>query len=161
MIDIKGEIIDLKSATLDDAEFILFLRTDKELNKFISSTLPSIESQRNWIREYLIREKKREEFYFIVKDKRNNSCGTVRLYQIDIERKECTWGSFILKKNRPDGSSFETIHLSLDYAFNTLNLKKIFLDVRKENKKAIYIYEKFGFEKINEDKENYYYIIER
>lgn len=161
MIEIKGKIVDLKSVTTNDAEFILELRQDSELNKFISSTSPSLENQRVWISNYLIRENEKKEIYFIVKDKKYNSCGTVRLYEINSVKKECTWGSFMLNKARPNGASYETIKLSLGYAFDILNMKKVFLDVRKQNEKAIHIYEKVGFRRVNEDLENYYYSIEK
>lgn len=161
MIEIKGKVVDLKSVIEADAKFILELRQNLDLNKFISSTSSNLENQRSWIKSYLIREKEKKEFYFIIKDKNSNSCGTVRIYGIDNEKKECTWGSFMLNKNRPDGASYETINLSLKYAFDILNMKKIFLGVHKENKKAIYIYEKVGFKRISQDLENYYYIIEK
>lgn len=160
MIEIKGKIVSLKSVTLEDAEFILELRQDLDLNKFISATSPSLENQRVWISNYLIREKEKKEFYFIIKDKEHNSCGTVRIYGIDNQNKECTWGSFMLNKARPTGASYETIELSLGYTFDILNMKKVFLDVRKENEKAVHIYEKVGFKRVSEDLENYYYSIE-
>lgn len=36
-------------------------------------------------------------------------------------------------------------------------MKKILLDVHRENNKAIHIYEKSGFKKYDEDNINYYY----
>lgn len=157
MIKLIGELIELKSVSKEDTTFILKLRGKKELNEFISPTSASLEEQEKWIERYLEREKENKEFYFIVQDKKEISCGTVRLYNIDKENKEGTWGSFILDENRPNGASYEVIDLSLKYAFETLKLKKVFLDVRKENKKAIHIYEKVGFKKCGEDKLNFYY----
>lgn len=156
-MEIKGELINLKSVETSDAEFILKLRQKKELNQFISSTSVNLEDQKKWIENYLKRELDKKEFYFIVKNKENQSCGTVRIYNINNEKEECTWGSFMLDKSRPDGASYETINLSLDYAFKALGIKKVLLDVRKENKKAIYIYEKSGFKKYSEDNIDYYY----
>lgn len=156
-MEIKGELINLKSVEISDAEFILKLRQNKELNQFISSTSVSLEDQKKWIENYLKRELDKKEFYFIVKNKENQSCGTVRIYNINNEKQECTWGSFMLNKKRPDGASYETINLSLNYAFKALGIEKVLLDVRKENKKAIYIYEKSGFKKYAEDNLNYYY----
>lgn len=161
MIEIKGSIIDLKSVVIGDAKYILELRQNPQLNTFISSTSINLDDQIVWIDNYLKREAELKEFYFIVKNKDNNSCGTVRIYNVNAEKKECTWGSFMLDENRPDRASYEVITLSLDFAFEVLKLKKVLLDVRKENKKAIHIYEKAGFKKINEDLENYYYIIEK
>jgi len=150
------ETINLRLVRLKDANFIYYLRSNKDLNKYISPTSSSRKIQEKWLIEYKKRESKGEEYYFIVVDKINNMpCGTVRLY--NIKENEAAWGSFILNKKRPDGASYEVIEKSLKFAFENLNLKKVTLDVRKENKKAIYIYRKLGFKYIKSDDLNDYY----
>lgn len=49
----------------EDAEFIVKLRTDPVLSRFIHATDPSIEKQKEWIRGYKQREEVGEDFYFI------------------------------------------------------------------------------------------------
>lgn len=154
---IYGKLINLRLVNITDANFILNLRQNEVLNSFISTTSSNLNDQICWIKNYLKREKKNQEKYFIVETKDRISCGTVRIYNIDNLKQQCIWGSFILDKNRPEKSSYEVIELSLRYAFEVLNMNEILLDVRKKNKKAIYIYEKMGFEKYKEDNENYYY----
>lgn len=157
-----GDKIYLRLVEESNSEFILTLRQNKELNKFISPTNINIMQQQEWIKNYKEREKEGKEYYFIVINReKEEPCGTVRIYNIDELNKTATWGSFILDSNRPDRASKETIELSLKFAFKNLKLDKIFLDVRKENKKAIYIYEKNGFIKQSEDDLNYYYFIEK
>lgn len=158
---IEGKIINLRLVKEEDADFILKLRNDKELSKFISPTNISLEEQIEWIKSYKIRENKNKEFYFIVENKEKVCCGTVRIYNIDFKMAEGIWGSFILDKIRPDGASNEVMELSLKFAFENLKLEKLYLDVRKENYKAIHIYEKNGFIRLTEDKLNLYYIIEK
>lgn len=155
---IEGKIINLRLVKEEDAEFILKLRKTKEVSKFISPTNISIKEQEEWIRCYKIRENKKEEFYFIVENKDKVSCGTVRVYNINYKKEECTWGSFILDKMRPERSANEVIELSLKFVLESLKLEKVYLEVRKENYKAIHIYEKNNFIRIKEDKKNYYYL---
>lgn len=157
-INLKGKIINLRLVKEKDADFILKLRTNKELSKFISPTDINLEEQIKWLKNYKIRENKKDEFYFIIETKDGTPCGTVRIYNINYKNKETTWGSFILDKTRPDGASNEVIELSLKFIFEKLKLKKVYLDVRKENYKAIHIYKKNNFLKIGEDRKNYYYI---
>lgn len=152
-----GDKINLRTVEEKDAEFILQLRNKKELKKYISDTNISLEQQKEWIKNYKIREENGREFYFIVEDKNKIPCGTVRIYEVEENR--CTWGSFILDSSRPNGASFETILLSINFIRFNLRIKNIYLDVRKENLKAIHIYEKFGFIKIKEDSLNYYYVL--
>lgn len=154
---IVGNLINLKLVTQNDANFIVNLRQNKELNKYLSIVSNELEEQRIWLQNYKKREEKKKEFYFIVQTKRNISCGTVRIYQINDRKKECVWGSFILDKNRPEKACYEVIELSLKFAFEFLKMIKVLLEVRKENKKAIYIYEKCGFKRYAKDEINYYY----
>ena len=153
-----GDKITLRTVEEKDASFILKLRNKEELKKYISDTNISLEQQKEWIRNYETREENGQEFYFIVEDKDKIPCGTVRIYEVEENR--CTWGSFILDKSRPDGASFETLLLSINFIRFNLGIKNIYLDVRKENLKAIHIYEKFGFKRIKEDSLNYYYVLE-
>ena len=51
--------------TEEDVDFILSLRTNKELTKFIHPTDKSHEKQIQWIRDYKIREQEGREYYFI------------------------------------------------------------------------------------------------
>lgn len=62
-----------------------------------------------------------------------------------------------MDSSRPEGASFETLLLSINFIRFNLGIKNIYLDVRKENLKAIHIYEKFGFKRIKENSLNYYY----
>lgn len=155
---LEGKIINLRLVEENDASYIVKLRNDIELKKFISPTNSNIEEQKKWIKFYKIKECGEEEFYFIVEDKKMHRCGTVRVYNIDKKEKSCTWGSFILELTRPNKASYDVIDTSLKFIKNNLNLKKVFLEVNKKNKKAIHIYEKVGFNKIGEnEKENLYY----
>ncbi len=148
----------LRLVEIDDAEYIYKLRQNSKLNRYLSKTSIDIEDQRKWIENYKKREKERKEFYFIVYNKiSNKKCGTVRIYNIDFEKKECEWGSFILESTRPEGAAYEVIDLSLNFIFQNLELKKIKLEVRKENLKAKYIYQKKSFKLYKEDDLNEYY----
>lgn len=161
-MSLNGNKIVLRLVKEEDSSFILKLRQNKELNKYISSTDITVEQQKEWIKKYKIREENREEYYFVILNKKiNQPCGTVRIYNIDKINRIATWGSFILDFTRPDGASKEVIDISLNFAFKELNLKRIKLEVRKENKKAIHIYEKNGFIREKEDSINYYYRKER
>lgn len=155
MKKILGELINLKLVREEDAKFIVNLRQDENLNSYISQTSSSLENQIEWIKKYLEREEQKKEFYFIVEDKSATPCGTVRIY--NIQKEEVTWGSFMLNSERPDGASYEVIELSSEFISKNLGIKKMKLDVRKDNKKAIHIYEKSKFKRISEDDLNFYY----
>ncbi len=156
----KSSLIGLRYVEKKDAEFILKLRQNELLNKYISKTDIEINQQIRWIEEYKEREAYKKEFYFIIENKETNeNYGTVRIYNILNEK--ATFGSFILDKNRPDNSVYKVIDLALDFAFKDLRVNEIYLDVIKENKKAIYVYKKYGFKYIGEDNIAEFYKIYR
>ncbi len=64
-----------------DAEFIIKLRTNPVLSRLIHDTDPSHEKQIEWIRNYKLRERKGEDYYFIF-FKDNQPVGLNRMYCI-------------------------------------------------------------------------------
>jgi hypothetical protein len=48
-----------------DAEFIVALRTDPRLSRYIHETSPSIEAQKEWIGNYKKREAQGLDYYFM------------------------------------------------------------------------------------------------
>ena len=61
---ITGKNISLRLVNIEDAEFIVNLRTKK--GEFLSTTSPDISKQKEWLLLYKEREKLKEEFYFII-----------------------------------------------------------------------------------------------
>ncbi|WP_459189867.1 hypothetical protein ACGE0T_07285 [Parabacteroides sp. APC149_11_2_Y6] len=57
--------IDVRLVNESDAAFMIGLRTDTKLSRFIHQTLPDIEVQKEWIKEYKERKKRKGIlFYF-------------------------------------------------------------------------------------------------
>ncbi len=146
----------MKYVTLGDADFILKLRTNETLGQYISPTDNSLYKQISWLNEYKKREREKKEFYFKTYND-NEDIGFFRLYNIDYNKKELTFGSFIFKENKPKYAAIESIIVAMEIAFKKLQVQKVYLDVRVKNIKAKNFYNRFGFQKINEDDLNEYY----
>ena len=54
--------LDVRLVNINDAEFILKLRSQKKSITFLNTTSNSIINQIDWIRDYKIREKHQKEF---------------------------------------------------------------------------------------------------
>lgn len=91
-----------------DSEFIVKLRTDPLLGKFIHDTSSDVSKQEEWIREYKKREKEGLEYYFIFY-KDGKPFGVNRLYHMENE-KRFTSGSWICL---PDTSTEDVVASSL------------------------------------------------
>jgi RimJ/RimL family protein N-acetyltransferase len=144
-----------------DAQDILDLRNNGKLNMYISTTDINVEKQKEWIREYKKREKNGEEYYFAIQKHDGDILGYVRVYDINEKNKSFTWGSWIMKEDKPVSSALETAILIYEFAFSNLNMEKSLFEVMKDNGKVISFHKKFGAKKISEDKEFEYFILEK
>jgi hypothetical protein len=152
---LKSKGIVMRLADKNDASFILSLRLDKELGKFLSPTDPYLLKQTNWLIEYQKREKEEKEYYFIFEDENQKPWGTIRLY--NFQGDSFTYGSWLCKPNAPDCIAIKADFLCRDFAFFQLNFENCLLDVRKGNKEVLGYHKRFGSLPIGEDQLNYYF----
>lgn len=120
----------------NDAEFIVELRTNPVLGKYIHSTDNDIEKQKQWIKEYKIRERAGEDYYFIfLKD--GEPVGLNRMYH--IHDKTFTTGSWVFKPRIPFECCVIASIIVRELAFEYLELdyEHAFDGVHVENKKVI------------------------
>lgn len=125
--------IDVRLVNEADAEFILSLRTNKWLTRFIHQTVDDVESQRRWIREYKRRELEGKEYYFIYSSK-GVPFGLNRIYNIIGDK--CTSGSWLCQPGTPLELSIPTALINRDIMFDILSLQEDNFDVRKGNLKV-------------------------
>lgn len=120
----------------EDAEFIIKLRTDPVLGKWIHSTDCDLDKQREWIRAYKERERKGEDYYFIFY-REGNPIGLNRLYH--IHGTTFTTGSWVFLPKIPFECCIAASIMVRELAFETLNFEyeHAFDGVHVENKKVI------------------------
>lgn len=152
---IIGKNINLRTVTIEDAEFILSLRLDSGKNKFISKVDNDIDMQVKWIENYKKRELQKIEYYFVIENNTKDSLGVVRLY--DFKNDSFSWGSWIIKSGSPPHASIESALLIYEFSFNHLCFNSSHFDVRKENIKVIDFHKRLGANIISDDKLNYYF----
>lgn len=75
------------------------------------------------------------------------STGLVELIEIDYIHRRAEFQIIIDPAYQGQGMGEKATRMALDYAFQVLNLYKIYLVVDSENTKAIHVYEKIGFER--------------
>lgn len=132
----------------NDSQFIINLRTDPNLSKYINATENDIERQINWIRDYKIREKNGKDYYFIY-SKNGEYIGLNRIY--NINGKVGTSGSWVCKPNIPFELTWLTVVIIREIFFEILDLDIDIFDTRKENKKVIRMHHLLGAHKIYEN----------
>lgn len=141
----------LKSVELSDAEFILSLRQDQRLNKHISPTLNDLEIQIEWLNSYFERNRKEEEYYFLIIDTDDNQpVGTVRVYNIEGQE-QAEWGSWLIKPGMSPKIALESVCLVYNFIFNELGIKNAVFSVRNENKSVLRFHRNYGATELNQD----------
>lgn len=140
-----GVNIYLKPVTVEDLQFIVDMRNQEKskcfLNQIDDSTL---ESQKIWYGAY---ESKIDDIYWIYCDtKTDKKLGTIRLY--NIEENECEIGSSTadLTVDNAFFSFMEAHSLAMQFAREILQIPKMHVDTRTDNKFVDMVLRKLGFE---------------
>ena len=135
--EIRGKYVYLRSVIPDDAEFILELRSNPQINQYLPILKISVEEQKNWIIE---QQKRPGDYYFLVFNMSNEPIGTVRVYDIKDDCGES--GSLALLGNAFE--NMEARYLLECFIFDTLGLEKTVATADFENKRAQHFGEAFG-----------------
>jgi hypothetical protein len=145
----------LRLVNVNDAEFIVSLRTDSSLSKHLHATSPDVSLQEDWIRQYKIRESKKEEYYFLAESYDEEKLGTTRLYNFSGSSFEL--GSWVFKKGLNEAIPILADLTTRDFAYETLGFQVCKFNVRKENKTVVRYHKLFTPELDDEDELNYYF----
>jgi hypothetical protein len=141
-----------------DAEFILKLRTDNNLSRFLSHTSTDLNAQREWIRRYKEREKEGKEYYFIALHN-GTRYGTTRIYNIESDCFEV--GSWLFSPDAPIGVSILTDIIGREFAFKKLGARKCKFTVRRENHTVIKYHKSYKPILIKETQEDFFFMLTR
>jgi len=148
-----GNKLVFRDACIDDAAFILKLRTDSNASRYISKTPPNLQNQVSWLESY---SEDKSQIYFIILQKDGDRVGTVRLY--DKKGDSFCWGSWIIKDGCPFGFALESALMVYTFALS-LGFNQAHFDVRKGNASVWRFHERFGATRIGESADDYFYSI--
>ena len=156
---IYGKNINMRTVTTEDAEFIYNMRQNQNKTKYLSRVTGTVESQKEWIKNYKQREEEKKEFYFVIESKDKRKLGLVRMY--DFQDNSFCWGSWLIKEDAPKSTAIESALQIYEFGFYSLGFEKSHFDVRKENDKVIAFHQRFGAKIIDEDELNYFFNFEK
>lgn len=137
-----------------DVDFIFQIRSDKYLTRHIHSFEGTIGEQKIWIDCYKKREREGSEYYFIY-EKNGKPFGVNRVY--NINNGEGTTGSWICIPGTNPIDTLATCIILYDIIFDTIDLKKVLFDTRKDNSSALKVNRALGGECIYETELDYYF----
>jgi RimJ/RimL family protein N-acetyltransferase len=151
---VVGKTLNFRNATVDDAAFILSLRTDAEKSRYLSTVNGELAQQEAWLACYATTD---DQAYFII-EYQGKPIGTVRLY--DPQGESFCWGSWILHSSSPCQAAIESALMVYAYAVDHLGFKASHFDVRKGNERVWQFHERFGAHRTSENEFDYFYNID-
>lgn len=114
---IHGMFVDLRSITLDDAEFSYNIRADKRNRDTVGQLAPSLEAQKDFIRWQM---QEPNDYYFVVLNKKGERIGLIGAYDLHD-------GMIEIGREVNVGEPTETMEegvLIRDFCKNVLNVHK-------------------------------------
>ncbi|SRR5579884_707741 len=141
---ISGPAYRLRPVEVDDAAFIVTLRTEPTRNRFIHYTPPDIEAQINWIQRYL---EQPGDYYFIVESVQTGEReGTIGIYDIDPQQRTAEWGRWVIRPGSK--AALQSLVLLFRLAFESLHLEVLRTHTVVENRGVIAILERAGMRRV-------------
>jgi RimJ/RimL family protein N-acetyltransferase len=145
-ISIVGRSFAIRPVDTEDAEFILELRLDADLSRYLNPTSPSLEHQQEWLQRYLERD---GDYYFIIVDKFNGDCqGTIAIYDLSIETNTAEWGRWIVRPGST--AAIESVLLMYAAAFDVLGLEAVYCRTVAENKRVVSFHASCGLHMVDD-----------
>jgi len=154
---LKGEKISLYTITKEDLKKIWEYFGDFELRKFLKIRWQPIyyEDEEKWY-EDLIKNKEKNIELCIVENSSKELIGLIGLYKIDFYSRYAELGYWIWKDYWNKGYATEAVKLMLKYAFEYLNLNKVWARVFETNKASQRVLEKKGFKLVGRLRKHVY-----
>ena len=151
-----GNQLILRNAGVDDAAFIVRLRTDPKKRRYLSPTSTEIAHQVAWLAQYA---QAADQAYFVVAEKTGAKVGTIRIYQ-PFDDSFC-FGSWVMQDGLPATYAVESLLIVYHYALDTLGFNRSYFAVRKANRSVWRFMERFGGVRTGETAVDYLYATQR
>ncbi|HEX6171826.1 MAG TPA: GNAT family N-acetyltransferase [Chitinophagaceae bacterium] len=151
------ERLTLRQLVSNDEHEIFTLRSDSEINKYLDRQISNtIDDARNFISKVNENISKNDSLYWaITLSDKNILVGTICLFAFSDENYKCEIGYELLTNFQGQGIMKEAVEKVIDYAFNTIKVKKIEASLHRDNQSSIKLLEKLSFRNSNEpDKTN-------
>ena len=142
------ELINFTELTNDEKLMVLAWRNHPEVRRWMFTQEP-IEKE-NHLTYIDSLEARSDRVYFLVK-KEGSPIGVIDFTAIDLKKEQADIGLYA--NTDVKGVGGDLMHTIIEYGFEQFNVKRLISEVYEENTKAIALYERFEFKKIDK-KEN-------
>lgn len=139
-ISIEGLAFRLRPLADSDATFVMQLRNNPDLNRFLHATPLNIANQLAWQERYYERL---GDWYFVLERRSDGkSEGLISLYDYNAEYKTAEWGRWVL---RPGSlGAVESAWLIYQCAFERLDLNEVYCRTVASNRSVVSFHDSCG-----------------
>lgn len=132
----------------EDVPALWKMLTDIDVNRFLNARwrIHYLENEFEWY-DSLRKNSDSERAFGICLDGTDEIIGAVFLVDLHFKNRNSFIGYFLSKKYWGKGITTEAVKLLIKYAFNELNLRKLYTSVFEPNEGSHRILEKLGFQK--------------
>lgn len=134
----------LRKLQKKDAEFMLEWMHDPSINKVFSVNFSTFTIEQ--VYQFIENSFTEENQHFAVVDKDDVYQGTISLKNISKVDRNAEYAVVFRKSAHGTGLSSKATEEILEYAFETLKLKRVYLNVLEDNQRARAFYKKMGFQ---------------
>jgi RimJ/RimL family protein N-acetyltransferase len=128
---------------VEDAAFILELRCDPLLNRFIGDTANDVQLQKDWLKGYLQRG---DDYYFCMElEKTGQRVGAVAIYNIQEDKSTAEWGRWIIAAGVLAAPA--SAYLIYTVAFEDLKLPQVYCRTVADNTRVVSFHDSMGAER--------------
>ncbi|SRR6266568_700910 len=139
---LKYSDISLRAMVVDDKNMVrLWRNSDRVRLNMYSDHMISPEEHERWFLRALSDDSAR----YLICEIKGRPVGFVSLKNIDPQHGRCTWAFYMGETDVPRGAGAAMEFLSLCYAFEQLQIRKLCCEVFVFNASVIRLHEKFGF----------------
>lgn len=139
-LSIEGYAFRLRPIVDTDAAFVVALRSNPELNRYLHAGANRLKDQLAWLAQYYERE---GAYYFVIERCTNGmSEGVIGLYDIDLAARSGEWGWWILRPSSLAG--VESAYLIYRTAFELLGLSSVHCCTVSDNDKVVSFHDSCG-----------------
>ncbi len=143
---LEGSLVRLRPIASDDGERRRQWLNDPEVTRYYSRGYPVSRAESNaWV-ERASKETSPPQITLAIETVAGRHIGITNLDHIDRDNRSCELGIMIGEKDCwSQGYGTDTVLTLLRFAFDEVNLNRVWLDVNAENKRAVACYLKCGF----------------
>ena len=143
----KGDHIYLRGIELDDISFLTMMENNPANWQVSGTLIPFSDSS---LKDYIISVRDlpsdKQIRFIICLNGSDLAIGAVDLFEYDPVHRRAGIGILINTEYRSKGYAAEALGLSIDYAFNFLNLHQLWANILQNNQQSIRLFKNKGFE---------------